>query len=353
MAISTTSRFGLTRWSADSDPFEREAMDENMRLLEAQGARFTQGTLADRPAPGKQGTFYRVSDANADRPTLFYDTGGAWMEIRPDLSAFAKTLDVGNALGLKASTIYVDQAIATRVPTTSDQLILDLYRATNQFILGSGAGEYGGPNISGLRTIDGSPVQANETVLLFGQVENVDGPPNGVYVTSAQQWTRLVMPGLVAGNARGRYARVIGGTFRGMLFAGEGVGSGSTALERWGRVFSGANANRAGTAPLLEPRTSDPAGYHPKMSSTVQGFVGQVVYWPAPASLTPPAGWAYANGQLLLRASYPALYSVLGHRFSGGVDPGNGQFKLPTAGTINAGDGSGQVLSPIICLGAA
>lgn len=106
MAVSKTPRFGLTRWSAGTDPFSRAQMDESMAAIEANAAMFTSGTLAARPAFGKAGRFYEVTDAAAGAPTLFYDTGTAWKELRPDLSSYATIAALTAGLAGKAATVH-------------------------------------------------------------------------------------------------------------------------------------------------------------------------------------------------------------------------------------------------------
>lgn len=47
------------------------------------------------------------------------------------------------------------------------------------------------------------------------------------------------------------------------------------------------------------------------------------------ADPTIPPGWLLCDGASQSRVSYPDLFSAIGHTYNGGVDPGNGQFKLP------------------------
>lgn len=52
------------------------------------------------------------------------------------------------------------------------------------------------------------------------------------------------------------------------------------------------------------------------------------VKWSARSSAT-MTGWIECLGQFVSRTTYAALFSAIGHAFNGGVDPGNGTFRLP------------------------
>lgn len=106
MTISTTTRFGLTRWSADSDDWSRAAYDGNMAAIETLGAMYSQGTLAARPAPSKAGRFYTATDQSAPAQNLFYDNGAAWVEWRPDLTGYATSSALSSGLAGKAAAVH-------------------------------------------------------------------------------------------------------------------------------------------------------------------------------------------------------------------------------------------------------
>lgn len=75
MAVTTTARLGVTRWSAGTDPFTRAQMDASMAALEANAAMYSQGAgTGTRPAAGKQGRFYWDDTAKI----LYYDNGTTW-----------------------------------------------------------------------------------------------------------------------------------------------------------------------------------------------------------------------------------------------------------------------------------
>ena len=106
MTVTTTTRLGLTRWSADSDPITRPQMDASHAALEAKSVIFDRGTLAARGAAGTVGRFYEVTDAVAEAPTLFWDNGSAWVEIRPDLTGYATDAALTSGLAGKAASVH-------------------------------------------------------------------------------------------------------------------------------------------------------------------------------------------------------------------------------------------------------
>ena len=52
-----------------------------------------------------------------------------------------------------------------------------------------------------------------------------------------------------------------------------------------------------------------------------------IMYSADPAPLDPE--WLLCNGQFVDQADYPVLFGKIGHNYNGGVDPGDGTFKLP------------------------
>lgn len=53
---------------------------------------------------------------------------------------------------------------------------------------------------------------------------------------------------------------------------------------------------------------------------------GLLVPW---GGSTAPFGWLLCDGSLVSRTTYAALFTLVGHAFNGGADPGSGNFKLP------------------------
>lgn len=92
MALTTTVRLLLQRWSAGTDPFTRTQMDTAFANIEANVALDNQGLLSARPAAAvaNRGMYYAATDAN----DLFRSDGTQWhfiaelisTDIRPDLT---------------------------------------------------------------------------------------------------------------------------------------------------------------------------------------------------------------------------------------------------------------------------
>ena len=77
MGVDTTTRLGITRWSAGGDVFTRAQMDDSHAALEAKTVIYAQGAFASRPAAGTIGRFYYATDT----AVLYYDDGTAWRDI--------------------------------------------------------------------------------------------------------------------------------------------------------------------------------------------------------------------------------------------------------------------------------
>jgi hypothetical protein len=82
MAVTTTTRFGITRWSAGGDPFTRAQMDASHAAIESLGAMHQAGTFAARPAAAaaNAGLYYLATDTGV----LYLSTGSAWRQIHTD-----------------------------------------------------------------------------------------------------------------------------------------------------------------------------------------------------------------------------------------------------------------------------
>lgn len=81
--------------------------------------------------------------------------------------------------------------------------------------------------------------------------------------------------------------------------------------------------------------TNAPSGVGGVPTGTLLSFMGDV----APSGFLMASGPYYAG--YVSQADYAALYSVMGHKGSGGVDPGNGTFAVPYVGDkMLAGQGT-------------
>lgn len=77
MAVTITTRFGVTRWSHKDDVFSRQQMDDSHAAIEQYGAVFQQSNLSSRPTAGMAGRFHYADDT----AHLTYDDGVAWRDV--------------------------------------------------------------------------------------------------------------------------------------------------------------------------------------------------------------------------------------------------------------------------------
>jgi hypothetical protein len=88
MAISSSPRLGLTRWSADTDQVSRAQFDGDHGRLDDLVAMAIQGVAVDRPAAAVPRRLYYATDTGV----LSLDTGTAWVEVLTEPRASAAYL---------------------------------------------------------------------------------------------------------------------------------------------------------------------------------------------------------------------------------------------------------------------
>lgn len=91
MAVTTTTRMGVTRWSDSGDPLTRVQMDTSHAAIESKTMIFLQGDLASRPVAGTQGRMYYATD----RQEMYYDDGTRWNTIFSEGNALSPLLLMG------------------------------------------------------------------------------------------------------------------------------------------------------------------------------------------------------------------------------------------------------------------
>lgn len=77
MTVSLTTRLGIHRWTADTDPWDREDFDDDNAALEAKVIIGTQGLDAARPTAGVQRRLYLATDLER----VYIDDGDEWYEL--------------------------------------------------------------------------------------------------------------------------------------------------------------------------------------------------------------------------------------------------------------------------------
>jgi hypothetical protein len=113
MAISSSPRLGLTRWSADTDQVSRAQFDGDHGRLDDLVAMAIQGVALDRPAAAVPRRLYYATDTGV----LSLDTGTAWVEVltepRASAAYVAREEAVSGYVGTTestTSTTYADLA---------------------------------------------------------------------------------------------------------------------------------------------------------------------------------------------------------------------------------------------------
>lgn len=77
MAVTTTTRLGITRWSTGGDAFTRTQMDTSHSNLESRVPIYLHDTFSNRPAAGTVARFFFATDTYR----LYYDDGVAWRDV--------------------------------------------------------------------------------------------------------------------------------------------------------------------------------------------------------------------------------------------------------------------------------
>lgn len=95
MAVTSTTRFGITRWSDGGDSFTRVQMDGSHASIETLGVIYEEGLESELPVPGLNGRFYYATDTD----TLSYDNGAAWQTVTPAVALEGGTLGDLNITG--------------------------------------------------------------------------------------------------------------------------------------------------------------------------------------------------------------------------------------------------------------
>ncbi len=95
MAVTSTTRFGITRWSDGDDSFTRVQMDGSHASIEELGVIYDEGLESELPVPGLNGRLYYATDTE----TLSYDNGAEWQTLTPVVAMEGATLGDLNITG--------------------------------------------------------------------------------------------------------------------------------------------------------------------------------------------------------------------------------------------------------------
>lgn len=81
MAVTTTNRLGVYRWSEDTDPFNRAQMDISHANLEGQAAKYTRGTTLPTSSSVWERSFFYKTDTNVLYFFVGTDVDGTWQPV--------------------------------------------------------------------------------------------------------------------------------------------------------------------------------------------------------------------------------------------------------------------------------
>lgn len=168
MTVTTTTRFGLTQWSAGTDPFTRAQLEASLDALEGLAAGWlTPSTAAARPAAAaaNAGFLHKATDTGA----ISLSDGAAWvtlLTLAGGTLTGALSLAAAPTADLHAATkAYVDAATAVKRVRTASYTNVTL--ATG---------------VENGDTVGGVVLATGDRVALLGQTA---GAENGIYVVPA------------------------------------------------------------------------------------------------------------------------------------------------------------------------
>ena len=310
MAVTTSPRLLLTRWSAGTDPFTRAQLDQDFADLDNLAAIDIQGTLAARPAPGVRGRYYFATDDGPGR--LYRDTGTAWTLI-----------NVASALGGAAPTASaVGDAGAEGASTAAA-------RADHRHAR-EGFGNVTAATTYGIAAANGAAATVARSDHTHGSPALASSVPVGIVPDA------VAAVGVATTPARADHVHAIVADTPGTSAVAD------TAAEGVSTAFARAD-HRHGRESLVALRDSlIPAG-------TVAQYAGAAA----------PAGWLFCDGAAVARATYPNLFAALGGTASPwGVPGGAGgsTFNVPDLrgrAPVGVGTGAGLTARALAAAGGA
>ena len=162
MTVSQTTRFGIYRWSEDSDAFTRQQLDSSHASIETKGAIFTRGSTLPSPNPEHTQSFFYKTDTS----TLYYfngtDNTGSWVAVGQfGSTGQMATLAYGqtNSAGVVDATARIDHVHALPVIDTASLIPKNILTAKGDLIVASSPST---PSVQGIGA-DGQVLQADST----------------------------------------------------------------------------------------------------------------------------------------------------------------------------------------------
>jgi hypothetical protein len=246
MTVSTTTRFGIYRWSDDGDAFTRSQLDTSHENIENRGAVFTSGTTLPSPSAEHERSFFLKTDTRV----LYYfqgnDVSGSWIALGQfGLTGQMATLAYGqsNSAGAVDAVARIDHVHALPPVDTSNLITRSTVAAKGDLIAGTSAS-----NVARLEVgANGSVLTADSTVATGLRWSSID---LSFLISRA---TIDAKGDLLVGTSNDVIARQPVGSFRRMLLADSQTSTGVA----WG------------TSPILRKYTEEARSRGVVSTSTV------------------------------------------------------------------------------------
>lgn len=200
-----------------------------------------------------------------------------------------------------------DLPVAASGTSSATQVVRADDERLTEGIVAAAAASLSNLTLSGIQTVDGVALVAGDRVVANGQTDQVQ---NGVYIVASGAWARH--PSFTGSGVGGRTVRIVGGT------------------EHFGKIYRARISGAVGSATLQFWQVVDQIfgdlRYAYKTEAHEPGDIKMS------GRATPTSGWLLCDGTFKSQTTYPDLYAAIGHTHNGGVDPGDGTFRLPVPG---------------------
>lgn len=241
MSVTTTTRLGVTQWSAGTDPYNRAQLNSSFASLEGKAAGFLQGTVRPAAAPANQGYLFFNTSGNA----LSYSDGAAWWEIVAGNGNFgspiALTIGATASDGVATTAARADHrhagpgfGTAVSIGTTNTAGTGEtVARANHQHVIGVGAinsSDMFAPGILGSASIENGSITTGKLADLSVTTDKI---ANGA-VTAGKMDTLAVATGTIQDLAvtDAKIATGISGSKVGSGIAAGNITTGTVAIAR-------------------------------------------------------------------------------------------------------------------------
>lgn len=331
MAVTTTTRFGLTQWSAGTDPYRRTHVQTSFAQLETLGLGYEAGPSLPAPGPEYKGFIF----LDTDDDQIFYGDGTQWWQLVGGAGGFGSpaALSVGgsSSTGVASSASRADHehpmpgvASTTDIGTAiAGGAATSVSRATHIHRLGTGSVSTASLSDNIIDNTSLADLAVTNSKLAVGSVVNAKIAANAVTETKFTDGavTELKFAaGAVTGNKFGN-------------FDASKVGSGVFHPDR----IPSLDASKVTSG--VFGATQFPEGtYIPP---------GAIVPYSATSGVLDTSAWLLCNGQSITSSSHPALHAVLsaaGYPYGGSGTSANVPDLRQTFPLGQAASGTGSVL---------